>query len=275
MSLQPPMSNRRAPVMLVVFFLLLTLPLFVASCKRSGVGGEANANQGAANQSVAANETSTTPPFSTKEPDRYQATMVITGSLGGASGTPGASGLTNREIAVARDGQNRRVDTEPSPGMKVSFLQTAAGSYILMPEQKVYAEFNMGGSNSSQATPDFSPDKLLNQVPGGARYEKLGAEQINGRATTKYRVTLSTHNNDAQDQTAESLIWIDDALGMPVKSETSISGNTGSKYSMEVRDIKEQVDPSLFQLPTDYKKVDYRDIIRQMMSSAQGNSGKD
>lgn len=273
MSLQSPMVPGRAPVMLVLF-LLLTLLLFVTSCKRSGVGGEANANQGAANQSAAANETSTTPPFSTKEPDRYQATMVITGSFGGASGVQGASATTNREIAVARDGQNRRVDTEPSPGMKVSFLQTAAGSYILMPEQKVYAEFNMGG-NSSQATPDFSPDKLLNQVPGGARYEKLGTEQINGRATTKYRVTLSTHNNDAQNETAESLIWIDDALGMPVKSETSISGSNASKYSMEVRDIKEQVDPSLFELPADYKKVDYRDIIRQMMSSEQGNSRKD
>jgi hypothetical protein len=253
---------------LVVFF-LLTLSIAGASCKRSEVAG--NANGGTGTGETPAGETFTTPPFSTKEPERYQAKVVTAGSLGENSNIPGMSLLKTREMLVARDGERRRMDAEPAPGMKMSFLQLPSGTYVLVPEKKIYAEFAPGGAKerARNLSSDFSPDKLLNQFAGGARYEKLGAEDLNGRATMKYRVTLTSKSDEGKGGTTESLIWIDDALGMPVKSETTVTGGqmNGVKFSMELRDIRQDVDQSLFELPPDYKKVDYQEIQRQMMSS--------
>lgn len=268
----------------LVYLFLLTLALSAASCKGSGTNGNQNANSAAGSTTVA-DETSTTPPFSTKEPERYQATMVITSSLGEQSNIPGMSQLTAKEMIIARDGEKRRVDMELVPGTRAAYLQTANARYLLVPARKVYAEFKQGGEGgeggasepSRNPSSDFSPDALLNQSIGGARYEKLGAENVNGRATVKYRVTMTGKTGEAKSVTTESLIWIDDALGMPVKSETTMSGagSANSKYSMELRDIRQDVDQSVFELPTDYTKVDYKDIQRQITPSAPDSTGKD
>jgi hypothetical protein len=262
----------------LVYLFLLTLALHGASCKRSGTDGNANAG-GSAGGTTAAGETSTTPPFSTKEPERYQATMVITSSLGEQSNIPGMSQLTTKEVLVARDGEKRRVDMELFPGMKVAYLQTAGAHYMLVLTRKVYAEFNLGGDSerSKNLPPGFSPEALVNQSSGGARYEKLGAENVNGRVTVKYRVTMTGQTGEAKSATTESLIWIDESLGMPVKSETTLGGasSANSKYSMELRDIKQDVDQSVFALPTDYRKVDYKDIQREIIPSVPGVTDKD
>jgi hypothetical protein len=254
---------------LFVSLLLLTLAVSAASCKRSEKAGNAN-EEGAAVRKTAS-ETTGPPPFSTKEPERYQAKMVLTSGLGEESNIPGMKGLATAETLITRDGEKRRVDTEIVRGMKVSYLQLASGRYMLVPAKKIYTEFNPNGEGGNPASskgmsPDFAPDKLLNQSMGGASYEKLGAEDLNGRATVKYRVTVGGQPGAAQAAKTESLIWIDEALGMPVKFEsTSVGGpRNGAKYTMELRDIKLDVDPSLFEVPTDYKKVDYKEYSRQM-----------
>jgi hypothetical protein len=264
MKIVYPAARGRAARTFVILS-LLTLAFSAASCKRSQVAG--NANEAPA--TTAAGETSTTPPFSTKEPERYQATMVTAGSLGEKSNIPGMSLLTTREVLVARNGEKRRMDAEPLPGLKVSYLQLSSGSYVLVPARKIYAEFGPGDAlkGAKNSSSDFSPDKLLNEsVAGGARYENLGAEDVGGRATTKYRVTMTGRTGEAKASTTETLIWIDESLGMPVKSETTITGGAanGVKYSTELRDIKQDVDQSLFELPPDYKKVDYKEIMRQI-----------
>jgi hypothetical protein len=46
-------------------------------------------------------------------------------------------------------------------------------------------------------------------------------------------------------------------LGMPVRSETSSTNSEGvSKLIVEMHDIRQDVDPRLFQLPADCKEVD-------------------
>lgn len=266
----PQTTSARAHAALPLL-LLLTLALAAASCKRSGVNGNADSGNSSGN-STAAGEISTTPPFSTKEPERYQATIVTKGGLGEQSNVPGMSALTTREMQVARDGQQRRVDAELYPGMKVSYLQTSAGMYMLIPARKIYVEMKQGDAGlTKNLSPEFSPDKLLNQSAGGARYELLGKEDVNGRVTTKYRVTATSKNGETQSVT-ESLIWIDESLGMPVKSETTTTGGAynGAMFSMELRDIKQEVDSSVFVLPTDYKKVDYEELSRQAAEAVRG-----
>lgn len=249
-------------------FALLAFLIATTSCKRSG-DNNANGNSSSANPSATSDGTSSTPPFPTKEPERYQATMVTSGSLGpGAASIPGLAALTSQQMPIARDGARRRVETEMLPGVKIIYLQLASGRYVLYPAKKIYAEIKMDGSdpaqNSMTGVPsDFAPDKLISGAPPGAKYEKLGTERVNGRMTTKYRVT--TGGGDDSKTASETIIWADESLGMPIKFEST--SKDGSKFTMEMRDIKLEVDVSLFELPKDYKKVDHSELISSALPS--------
>lgn len=238
----------------MLVLLVLIVVATGVSCKREGTGNVSD-EQATNNNLSATDETLAVPPFQTKEPERYQAKRI--------------SSLSNTELLIARDGEKRREEYALGTGEKVVSLQLPEGIYLLYPSKKLYAELRLDGGNSGgdagRSLPaDFSPDKLLNQSLGGARYEKLGAEDVNGRATVKYRVTMTGKTGEAKSVKTESLIWIDESLGMPVRSETSVTGEgvAGAKYSTELRDIRLDVDQSLFELPADYRKVDYKDILR-------------
>jgi hypothetical protein len=46
---------------------------------------------------------------------------------------------------------------------------------------------------------------------------------------------------------------------MPIRSETiTAGGDHSSKLTVELRDLKRDVDPRLFDLPNEYKKAGYR-----------------
>jgi hypothetical protein len=278
-------KRARLRALVLSLAIMLFLVAGTAACKRSG--SEANTSGGGAagggNSSTTADNTAKTPPFSTREPERYTATMVVTGSLGGDTPViPGVSNLLSREMKIARDGERRRVDYELIPGARMSDLQLPAGHYMLLHSKKLYAEIKPGEGSSlsgvAQNLPsDFSPDKLINETNTGANYEKLGTEEVGGRMTTKYRVTTRGKGTEASGMTTETIVWVDESLGMPVKSETTSTGETarGSKVTMEMRDIRQEVDASVFELPKDYKKVSSDEITAQMLPSLPGLLGGD
>ncbi len=248
---------------------LLTLLLASASCKKSEVAGNQNADGG--NASTTAGGTSSTPPFATKEPERYQATRFVTTNEGGETTVEGGA-------RIARDGERRREDYEMSEGRSFSYLQLPEGIYLLLHAKKLYAEVKpeTGGLRDDREVnipPDFSTDKLLNEMRPESRYEKLGAESLNGRATTKYRVIVKGNIGEAKEYTTESLAWVDDSLGLPVKSETTSTSGTGSRMTItvELRDIKETVDAGMFELPPDYRKVEAGELFMRLnQGNAQG-----
>jgi hypothetical protein len=256
---------------------LLTLLLTTASCKKSDVAGNENAAN--SNASAAIEGTSSTPPFATKEPERYQAVRVIESSGGVAATTDAAP--ASRTL-IARDGERRREDYESGAGEKISYLQLPGASYVLLPAKKLYAELkpeadSEASKQSMSVPPDFSPDRLLNEARPESLYEKLGAENLNGRATVKYRVTVRGRVGAGREVTTESLVWVDESLGMPVKTETTSTGGVagGARVTMELRDIKETVDAGLFELPQDYRKVSARELFTEMNGAGSSGKGRD
>lgn len=257
-SFSPSRLRRGALIVLLIINIIAT----GAACKRAP---ESNANSATPSQ-ASTNDVRATPPFPTKEPERYQALMVTSGNLGAS--VPQLNALTNQQMLVARDGAKRRLDSEMMLGVKITYLQLPSGRYILYPAKKLYAEINTGAGDGagaqSQVPSDFAPDKLVKGAHAGARYEKLGTEEVNGRMTTKYRVTDGGATG-AETQSTETIVWADESLGMPVKFETT--SKDGAKYSMELRDIRQEVDPALFELPKDYERVEHRVLISRMMPS--------
>jgi len=126
-------------------------------------------------------------------------------------------------------------------------------------------------SDSPDDFPGLSPDQLLNETHAPATYEKLGAETLAGRMTTKYRIVVLTE----PDSQNETLIWIDEALGMPIRSEAmSNSSGHSSKVTMELKDIRLEVDERLFSWPSDYRKVEAQLIFDRIRKEAKGATPK-
>jgi hypothetical protein len=207
-------------------------------------------------------EVSSVPPFSTKEPERYQATRVITSAEyrnGSADATPET---VTTKMLIARDGEKRREEYIGAEATTV-FLDIPIGRFVLLPAKRMYADLNVASGDldspdqQSDVYSEFSPERLLNETRALARYERLGAETLDGRSTTKYRVTTADSTNGTVDGSV-TLIWIDESFGMPIRSETISASDHSSKLTVELRDLKREVDPRLFDLPNDYKKADYR-----------------
>jgi len=219
----------------------------------------------AQNQKVAmetnSNETvvSSTPPFQTKEPQRYRATRTIT--------TVNAAGATVvTKNLVARDGELRRDETEMWQ-RRVVYLYLPEGKFLLVPNEKVFVDLTKTDDTSSlDDASESSPDRLLHTDPIATSYQKVATETVNGRTAQKYRVVVngSTGTNVS---VYETLIWIDETLHIPIKSETT-SGD-GKRVTMELSEIGLDVDRSVFQIPEGYEKIAMPDLLQRLKLQAK------
>lgn len=207
------------------------------------------------------NETvvSSTPPFQTKEPERYRATRTITT----VTGTTDKTITTN---TIVRDGERRRDETEMWQ-RRVVYLYLPEGKFLLVPDEKLLVDLTKMDNAEPPGlddTSESSPDRLLHTEPIATTYQRLGAETINGRTAQKYRVVVngSTGTNVSVNET---LIWIDDALHMPIRSETTSSD--GKRVTMELSGISLDVDGSVFQIPQDYEKIAMRELLERFKVS--------
>ena len=198
---------------------------------------------------------STTPPFKTREPDSYSATRTIT-TFG-----PQGEKKTVESMLIGRDGLIRR-DESGSDASRIVYLDSAEDRFILWPEGKVYAAIEDDRTaRLPPETEDESPDRLLHVEPTVSTYQALGTETVAGRSAAKYRVVV---NNSATESVNanETLIWIDDALNIPIKSE--MRSPDGIVVVTELSDIKLPPDKQLFQIPTGYEKIPYSALQKQL-----------
>ncbi len=240
--------NFSAPKRLVLFIAAFVAVFFLGCSKASGPQTAPNTSS----QSVA----STTPPFATREPERYRATRIITTNQNGSDPLV----VTTR---IARDSGNRREEYQAASGATVVYLDNAEGSFVVLPAKKLYAQAYDGGTKGEFVTSQRTDSPRLDQTRGGATYESLGNEQLGERMTSKYRVTYKGASEETTFR-AETLIWIDESLGMPIRSETrSIESDRPTTVLMELRDIATEVDPQVFLLSRDYKLIDIRALLAE------------
>ena len=202
---------------------------------------------------------SSTPPFQTKEPDRYRATRTVT--IVSSNGETVAT-----KTSIARDGDLRRQTLE-TDGYEMIYLDLAEGRFVLLPAESVYANL---ADETAHTVPDgedsdFSPDRLLHSDSSPtSSYQTLGKEVIDGRGANKYRVAVNSSSAGSVSQ-SETLIWIDEALNMPIKSETTSPDRT--RVTMQLSEIALEVDRTLFQIPEGYEKVTFKEIRKRLKKS--------
>src|SRR5262249_41217135 len=153
---------------------------------------------------------------------------------------PSGSAITQK-TTIARSEIFRREETENNDSGTIVFLESDRGRFVLLPEAKVYSEL----TDTSPIDPtefESSPERLLHPDTFVTSYQKLGSEMVSGRNTTKYRVAVNTATG-SNVSPSDTLIWIDESLAMPVKSETTASD--GSHVTMELSNIALEVDKNL------------------------------
>ncbi|MEP7213756.1 MAG: hypothetical protein ABI791_11795 [Acidobacteriota bacterium] len=181
-------------------------------------------------------------PFSTKEPETYQAEIVIT------------AGGRERRIFAARKGTRSRIDYDHgTPGQRT--VIRAVPDLVYSERLGIYAETATGkpGQPLSELETDVTAS-LLNRRPD-TTYESLGRE--NG--LSKFRA-LSDEN-----RSSEVIVFVDDNIGIPVKQEFYSVGSDGQKvlqYTMEIRDLKLEADDALFTIPNQARKVPLAEFNR-------------
>lgn len=188
-----------------------------------------------------------TPPFQTREPEHYQAVRTIT-----FTDSSGKSFVT--KTVIARYEELRREEMA-SGSHELVLLDSDQGRVILLPQARIYSEADSGTPNGvipDQQSLETSPDRLLHSEPNSTSYQKVGTESVSGRQATKYRVVVNI-SGAGNVSSSETMIWVDEGLGMPIKSETKVSD--GSSTLMEISNVVLQVDKSLFQIPAGYEKV--------------------
>lgn len=193
-----------------------------------------------------------TPPFQTKEPERYRAVRTLT--------TVTADGEKVTKDELARDGELRRDESELD-GRRVVYLYLPEATFILLPQEKVFAEATNVAHGAPRDDSESSPDRLLHTEPISTTYQSLGAESVNGRSTQKYRVVVNS-SPGANVSGNETVIWIDETLQMPIKSETK--STNGARSTMELSQIVLDVEPSLFRVPEGYEKISFTELRKRL-----------
>jgi len=222
---------------------LMTVSVLVfASCRSQSESITTSGNQ--SSDTVV----SSTPPFQTKEPERYRAVRTIT--------TVNAAGETLvTKSSVARAGELRRHESE-----SVVYLDVPEGKFVLLPREKVYTDLTENRTITTDED-EASPERLLHEDSERTSYQKLGTEVIAGRNANKYRIVVNS-STAANVSQSETVMWIDEALQMPVRSE--MKSADGTRVTMEVSDIKLEVDNDLFKVPEGYQKLTFSELRKRL-----------
>ena len=174
-------------------------------------------------------------PFLTKEPEIFQAEIVIT-----------ANNTENKKF-IARSGNNRRFDYNLGAKNQVSVVQTDK-IYTILNDKKIYTETVLSGNFAGQN--DWTNEWLNEKT--SAEFTKLGAENN----LTQYRVSFG------ETEKSEMIIFVDENLQLPVKQEF-YSLENGQKIltmTIELKNFKAEAANDLFTVPKDFKKVSAKEF---------------
>lgn len=221
----------------LLFFALILA--FFSACR----SGQSNNGETGAAKPLIVEESKSEIPFSTKEPENFQAEIVVS-----------SSGI-ERKTFIARSGANRRYDFNAGAKNQISTVSTDR-NYLISPDKKLYAE---AASDENAFAPESWTDFLTNRRLGAE--SETFFERLETKADlTKYRVRL----NSAAE--SEILIFVDDSRGFPVRQEfySTGSGQRILNFAVELRNLKIPADENLFVVPKDFRKVSLEEFRKMM-----------
>lgn len=174
-------------------------------------------------------------PFNTKEPEVYQGDFVV------------ILGTSEEHFRKARKGSLSRIDFFRGGEILTTQLVTDK-SYTIDHSRKVYFEEPIA-ADSLSAIPVFDS---TNGFFAGKEYTTFVETGREGKIT-KYRVKA------ADPAKGEVIVSVDTSSGMMIRQEflsaREEAGGSGLNVIFEIRDLRLEVDETVFELPAGYRKV--------------------
>jgi hypothetical protein len=208
------------------------------------------------------------PIIETKEPDQYQATVQLKLQ---ATGDAKQANLPTIQANVARSGEDRRMEFNLPNSEKVVYLDKGGTTHVILPNRRQYATLDKQ-SMGFDVRKLMMPEEIVRQVRAVKGVERVGEENANGRQVVKYRFGSVTNTQTTAGQVStESFFLIDKETGLPLRSETvsmtqngNVQGFKDMRVVTEMSNLKADVTPDLFEVPTDYAKIDSQQIMGQV-----------
>ncbi len=259
-------------------FSLLLLPLaavFAAGCPASTNSNttiaNTNVNVSTNGNTVSVGNVSTTVTTNTsiiesKEPEQYQATVMLKFE------TSGDKKVATQPIKaeVARNGADRRMEFAMPNGEKLVYLEQGGKQLLVMPQRKQYAELTKEALGF-EIRSLMMPDQIVKRLNNFKGIERVGEEKIDGRDAIKYRFAATTDTKSQAGQVeTESFIFVDKETGLPLRtftnteSQGNVQGIKGASLVTEINNIRTTAEPTLFAEPTDFAKVPPEQIRQQV-----------
>jgi hypothetical protein len=258
--------NRTISKVLILFSVLLGL--FISACKPvETINTNANANAQPANANTNINSSDAGTTINAREPEKYSATLVFSVET---QGHEKAIGIPSMSVQVARNGADRRVEFKLPDGTPLIYLDHDNRSYVIAPSKKQYAELTKEATGI-QPQKLMTAGQIVSDLKNRSGVERVGEEQINGRTAEKYRYSASRNTNTkAGEVKAEAFVFIDKETGLPLRSEVNaetsgdVKGVKAARVVAEMRDIKTDIDASLFEIPSGYAQVAPEKVRQQI-----------
>jgi hypothetical protein len=257
----------------------LLIILSISSCQpmpSNNANSNSNANLSANSNTSSSNSDSSTTTsgvtINAREPEKYSATLVF--SMETAGGDK-AIGIPSLSIAVARNGDDRRVEFKLPDGTPLVYLDHNNHHYVIVPNRKQYAELTQDATGI-QMHKLLTPGQLVEDLKGVKGVERAGDEVMNGRPAEKYRYGAATKTNTkAGEVKAEAFVYVDKETGLPLRAELSaessgdVKGVKAAHVVAEMRDIKTDIAAAIFELPAGYAEVP-KEKVREQIDALTG-----
>lgn len=262
--------NPNRPVSKILILVSALLGLFMSACKpvettNTNTNINANAQPANANTNINSSDVGTT--INAREPEKYSATLVFSVET---KGNDKAIGIPSLSVQVARNGADRRVEFKLPDGTPLIYLDHDNRSYVIAPTKKQYAELTKEATGI-QPQKLMTAGQIVSDLKNRSGVERVGEEQINGRTAEKYRYAASKNTNTkAGEVTAEAFVFIDKETGLPLRTEVNaetsgeVKGVNAARVVAEMRDIKTEIDASLFEVPSGYSQVAPEKVRQQI-----------
>ena len=226
-----------------------------------------NANSATSNDNFNAGSDSAGPSINTREPDKYSATLIFSIETEGGDK---AIGIPSLSMQVARSGDDRRLEFKLPDGSPLIYLDHDNHHYVILPARKQYAELSKEATGV-QFQKLLTPGQLVEDLKGRKGVQRVGDDTMNGRPAEKYRYSAETNTNTKVGEVkAEAFVYVDKETGLPLRAELNaessgdVKGVKAARAIAEMRDIKTDVEPAMFQTPAGYDQVPPEKIRQQI-----------
>src|SRR6185369_1249959 len=263
------LSSRFSTSGLTSLLLISLFCLALSACQRSDTSTNTNLTTNANSSAIAlASPTaSPTPTSAAREPEKYRAVLVFSAETEGGQKTVGIPTLS---VEVARNAADRRVSFKLPDGSDLIYLEQGDKHIVIAPARKQYAELTPEATGF-QLQKLMTPGQLVAYLERLQGIQFVGEEQQAGRTALKYRYARTSQTQTSAGEVhTESFIYVDKDTGLPLRAElfSEASGNVqgvkGAKVVAELRDIRTNPDPSLFEIPAGMNKVSEQQVRAQV-----------